>query len=318
MSNEKQDEFLEKAVADANAIQEMALDNAKKYLGNILNGKIEEELEKKLVEEDSKINKKLAEQEDEEESEEEKDVEKEKEEEKESKEEEIDINIDAVLKELKDEMDEKDEIDEDEEDEIEINLDELDESDEDENEQIFEVDLKELENELGLVTEQDEEEDEEEPEEEEDEEEDEEEMEESEVIKLKKENKKYKNVIKEMQEKLNEAIFLNTKLKYANLLTSAKALTEDQKQKIINTFDRCDTVKEVKLAFVTLVEAFDLQTSEDENTEVKSKNVKLKEGASRIEKKTEVDTNDDNEEIINEQKFMKGAKRLQKIAGIRD
>lgn len=325
MSEKKDNDFLEQAVADATTINKMAMDSAKVYLSEVFSDHIKEELKKKLMEEDSKLNSLQEQDEEKEEKEEEKESEKEakkkdeeKEDDEEKKEEDVEIDIDKLIAEMESEIDdEKKELEQENDETLEIDLDGLTEEKEKEEDTIFEVDLKELENELGLVVEQEEKEKEDDDEEKEDD--DEEKKEEkkekkesvdAEIARLKKENAKYVEAIETMQEKLNEAIFLNTKLKYANLLTSSKALTEDQKQKIINAFDRAETVKEVKLAFATLVEAFDLESVE---TDKKSNRVKIKEGASKIQKPTLVDTD---EEVLSEQKYVKGYKRLQKLAGI--
>ena len=47
---------------------------------------------------------------------------------------------------------------------------------------------------------------------------------------------------------------LNAKLLYTNKIFKGKNLTESQKVKVLNTFDKATTVKEVKLVFETLNE----------------------------------------------------------------
>jgi len=73
----------------------------------------------------------------------------------------------------------------------------------------------------------------------------------------------YKNEAKEMEEtinelrnELNEVNLLNAKLLYTNKIFKAKNLTESEKVKVLNTFDKAETVKEVKLVFETLTESF--------------------------------------------------------------
>jgi hypothetical protein len=55
---------------------------------------------------------------------------------------------------------------------------------------------------------------------------------------------------------LSETNLLNAKLLYTNKLFKGKSLTEDQKLKIINTFDLTRNIREVKLAYTVLAESF--------------------------------------------------------------
>jgi len=61
-------------------------------------------------------------------------------------------------------------------------------------------------------------------------------------------------VIKTLKSELNEVNLLNAKLLYVNKLFRNKSLTESQKVKVINAFDRAETVKEVKNIFETIKE----------------------------------------------------------------
>jgi hypothetical protein len=62
--------------------------------------------------------------------------------------------------------------------------------------------------------------------------------------------------IDELRSELNEVNLLNAKLLYTNKIFKAKNLTESEKVKVLNTFDKAETVKEVKLVFETLTESF--------------------------------------------------------------
>lgn len=55
---------------------------------------------------------------------------------------------------------------------------------------------------------------------------------------------------------LEESNILNAKLLYTNKLFKNKNLTEDQKLKVINTFDLTKTLREIKLAYTVLAESF--------------------------------------------------------------
>ena len=63
------------------------------------------------------------------------------------------------------------------------------------------------------------------------------------------------NAIAELRAELNEVNLLNAKLLYTNKIFKAKNLTESEKVKVLNTFDKAETVKEVKLVFETLTES---------------------------------------------------------------
>jgi len=64
------------------------------------------------------------------------------------------------------------------------------------------------------------------------------------------------NVIRFLKSKLNEVNLLNAKLLFSNKLFKNHALSETQKMKVIENFDRAETLREVKLVFATLSESF--------------------------------------------------------------
>jgi len=65
-------------------------------------------------------------------------------------------------------------------------------------------------------------------------------------------------VIRFMKSKLNEVNLLNAKLLFSNKLFRNHSLNESQKMKVIENFDRAQTLREVKLVFATLSESFKL------------------------------------------------------------
>jgi len=69
------------------------------------------------------------------------------------------------------------------------------------------------------------------------------------------------DTINELRNELNEVNLLNAKLLYTNKIFKAKNLTESEKIKVLNTFDKAETVKEVKLVFETLTESFKATTA---------------------------------------------------------
>jgi hypothetical protein len=62
------------------------------------------------------------------------------------------------------------------------------------------------------------------------------------------------NTIATLRGDLNEVNLLNAKLLYTNKIFKSKNLTESQKVTVLTTFDKATTVKEVKLVFETLTE----------------------------------------------------------------
>ena len=90
-------------------------------------------------------------------------------------------------------------------------------------------------------------------------------------------------VIKFLRSKLNEVNLLNAKLLFVNKLFRKGELTESQKVKIIETFDRAKNVREAKLIYATLAE------SVNKANKVAPKKKVMSEGlASAPQKKTQI------------------------------
>jgi len=79
-------------------------------------------------------------------------------------------------------------------------------------------------------------------------------MKENEALKL--ELEEAYNAIRTMKDSLNEVNMLNAKLLFTNKLFKAHSLSESQKVKVIDNFDRAKTIREVKLVYATLSESF--------------------------------------------------------------
>ena len=77
----------------------------------------------------------------------------------------------------------------------------------------------------------------------------------SESMSKNKELEEAKKAIKLMQKELNEINLLNAKLLYVNKIFKSKSLTEAQKVKVLNAFDRATSVKEVKNTFKFISES---------------------------------------------------------------
>ena len=76
------------------------------------------------------------------------------------------------------------------------------------------------------------------------------------VSKLTSDLEEHRNVVKYLRSKLNEVNLLNAKLLFTNKLFRAHGLTNEQKLKVVETFDRAKNLREVKLVFSTLAESF--------------------------------------------------------------
>jgi hypothetical protein len=85
------------------------------------------------------------------------------------------------------------------------------------------------------------------------------------ILALNEENEKLKGslsehvkTVKYLRGILEETNLLNAKLLYTNKLFKGKNLSEDQKMKVINTFDLTKNIREVKLAYTVLAESFNV------------------------------------------------------------
>jgi len=93
------------------------------------------------------------------------------------------------------------------------------------------------------------------------------EEEDKESKKLKKDLQEAMDSLNELKSELNEVNLLNAKLLYTNKIFKAKNLSETQKIKVLSTFDKASSVKEVKLVYETLSEG--LTTSIEKKSPIK-------------------------------------------------
>ena len=110
----------------------------------------------------------------------------------------------------------------------------------------------------------------------------------------------YKEAVTFLREKLHEVNILNAKLLYTNRLFKEFVLSNGQKMKIVETFDRAQTTREIKLVYSTLAESF-------KNGDVKKSRVQ--ESASQ-----KTGTTKPTQKIITEESQV--ADRFKKLAGI--
>ena len=134
-------------------------------------------------------------------------------------------------------------------------------------------------------------------------EEDDEDEKKNEVSELQSELDEHRNVVKYLRSKLNEVNLLNAKLLFTNKLFRSYGLNNDQKMKVVETFDRAHNLREVKLVYSTLAESFG---SKQTKTEIKES----KGSAS----KAVASTKSEKQEVIAEGHEMRD--RFKKLAGI--
>ena len=257
-------DLLSEAIADAKAVKETAMANAKLALEEAFTPKLQSMISAKLAEE-------AEEEMEEDETEEayhseEAEVEEYKEAEMDSEEEMEEAEMDSEEEEMEEEeeMDSEEEMEMEEEEEMEMD------SEEDEDELDLESIIRELEDENEMDSEEEVEMTEEAEEEEEidldevirtlkemeDGDEEEEAMTEAEEEDedMAGELEEAYTTIKSLQTTINEVNLLNAKLLYTNKLFRTFDLNENQKVKVLENFDRTSSVREVKLVFSTLAE----------------------------------------------------------------
>ena len=98
---------------------------------------------------------------------------------------------------------------------------------------------------------------------------------------LKKELAEAISVIKSLKSTINEVNLLNAKLLFSNKLFRSYNLTNEQKSKVIDSLDRTNTVREVKLVYSTLAESMKFATNSP-----KKSSKPMAEGASRVQTST--------------------------------
>ena len=329
-------DLLKEAIADAKAVRETALQNAKMALEEAFTPHLKSMLSAKLAEEDI---------------EEDDNPFADKDEDEDDENHEEGYGSDRMGREDDDDEEEVDEMDHEDEDEVdESEIVEIDgvkyapivsedehEDEEDEMDESEELDLeaviKELEEELNETESDDDSVNEEEiVTEEDDEDEDKDEVDEQstssgigsgtgvkqpsagdeedpgkgkvheQVNTLQSELNEYKEAVVFLKDKLHEVNILNAKLLYTNKLFKEFVLSNDQKLKIVETFDRAQTSREIKLVYSTLAESY-TDNGKEKKEVVKESYASKKSGGTAPSKK-----------IISEENQV--ADRFRKLAGL--
>ena len=122
---------------------------------------------------------------------------------------------------------------------------------------------------------------------------------------LEAELNEYKEAVSFLKDKLHEVNILNAKLLFTNKLFKEYALDNNQKLKVVETFDRAQSTREIKLVYSTLAEQFG-----DNNNIVSRKS--LTESASAKSGSTKPSKG--SRKVITEES--KVANRFKKLAGI--
>jgi hypothetical protein len=125
----------------------------------------------------------------------------------------------------------------------------------------------------------------------------------TEIASLRTEVAQYRGAINTLRGKLNEVNLLNAKLLFTNKMFRRHGLSNEQKIRIVESFDRATTVREVKLVYSALMENFNVTS----NAGATSRKKIVAEGiASKATKSTAP-------KVIVENTV---AKRLQELAGL--
>jgi hypothetical protein len=122
---------------------------------------------------------------------------------------------------------------------------------------------------------------------------------------LEAELKEYKEAVVFLKDKLHEVNILNAKLLFTNKLFKQYSLDNNQKLKVVETFDRAQTTREIKLVYSTLAEQFNY----DGSTVTKKS---ISESASAAVGSTK--PSDESRKVISEETQV--ADRFRKLAGL--
>ena len=116
--------------------------------------------------------------------------------------------------------------------------------------------------------------------------------------------KEYKEAVSFLKDKLHEVNILNAKLLFTNKLFKQYSLDSNQKLKVVETFDRAQTTREIKLVYSTLAEQF------GDNGSIKRKSIS--ESASSAVASTK--PSKESRKVISEETQV--ANRFKKLAGL--
>jgi hypothetical protein len=132
-------------------------------------------------------------------------------------------------------------------------------------------------------------------------------------LSLKKELAEYRSAVKYLRDQINEVNLLNAKLLYTNKLFKQANLNNEQKLKVIESFDLTKSVREAKIVYATLAESFNFSAKKAAGPVKASSTIKtITEG---LASKAVASTRPTKPTVLVEGAEM--ANRFKKLAGIR-
>lgn len=134
-------------------------------------------------------------------------------------------------------------------------------------------------------------------------------------LSLKKELAEYRSAVKYLRDQINEVNLLNAKLLYTNKLFKAASLNNEQKLKVIESFDLTKSVREAKLVYATLAESFSFGAKKEVVPAKKPASTTVKTITEGLASKSVASTKPTKPAVIAEGADM--ANRFKKLAGIR-
>lgn len=134
-------------------------------------------------------------------------------------------------------------------------------------------------------------------------------------ISLKKELAEYRSAVEYLRTQINEVNLLNAKLLYTNKLFKQASLTNEQKMKVIESFDLTKSVREAKLVYATLAESFSFGGKKTVETAKKPASATVKTITEGLASKPVASTKPTKAAVLTEGADM--ANRFKKLAGIR-
>lgn len=134
-------------------------------------------------------------------------------------------------------------------------------------------------------------------------------------ISLKAELTEYRNTVKFLRDRINEVNLLNAKLLYTNKLFKQTGLTNEQKLRVIESFDLTKSVREAKIVYATLAESLNFGATKATKPAPTKSTAVVKSITEGLASKTVASTKSPKAALLTEGAVM--ASRFQKLAGIK-
>jgi hypothetical protein len=134
-------------------------------------------------------------------------------------------------------------------------------------------------------------------------------------VSLKAELEEYRNAVKYLRDRINEVNLLNAKLLYTNKLFKSNALTNEQKIRVIESFDRTKSVREAKLVYATLSESLSVGANAKKPIVAEKRRSTVKSITEGLASKSVASTKPTKPVVLTEGSEM--ANRFKKLAGIK-